>query len=58
MKEKTLTIRLPLNIIILKKFENGNLLLEDLFKIAKNSKNIEMISGKTEFLENIINNYI
>ncbi len=41
-----------------KKFENGNLLLEDLFKIAKNSKNIEKISGKTEFLENIINNYI
>ena len=41
-----------------KKFENGNLSLEDLFKIAKNSKNIEKISGKTEFLENIINNYI
>ena len=41
-----------------KKFENGNLSLEDLFQIAKNSKNIEKISGKTEFLENIINNYI
>ena len=41
-----------------KKFENGNLSLEDLFKIAKNSKNIEKISGKIEFLENIINNYI
>ena len=41
-----------------KKFENGNLSLEDLFKIAKNSKNIEKISGKTEFLENIINNNI
>ena len=41
-----------------KKFENGNLSLEDLFKIAKNSKNIGKISGKTEFLENIINNYI
>ena len=41
-----------------KKFENGNLSLEDLFKIAKNSKNIEKISGKTEFLENIINNYM
>ena len=41
-----------------KKFENGNLSLEDLYKIAKNSKNIEKISGKTEFLENIINNYI
>lgn len=41
-----------------KKFENGNLSLDDLFKIAKNSKNIEKISGKTEFLENIINNYI
>ncbi len=41
-----------------KKFENGNLSLGDLFQIAKNSKNIEKISGKTEFLENIINNYI
>ena len=41
-----------------KKFENGNLSLEDLFQIAMNSKNIEKISGKTEFLENIINNYI
>ncbi len=41
-----------------KKFENGNLSLRDLFQIAKNSKNIEKISGKTEFLENIINNYI
>ena len=41
-----------------KKFENGNLSLEDLFQIAKNSKNIEKISGKTEFLENIIKNYI
>ncbi len=41
-----------------KKFENGNLSIEDLFQIAKNSKNIEKISGKTEFLENIINNYI
>ena len=41
-----------------KKFENGNLSLEDVFKIAKNSKNIEKISGKIEFLENIINNYI
>ena len=41
-----------------KKFENGNLSLEDLFQIAKNSKNIKKISGKTEFLENIINNYI
>ena len=28
-----------------KKFENGNLSLEDLFQIAKNSKNIEKISG-------------
>ena len=41
-----------------KKFENGNFSLEDLFQIAMNSKNIEKISGKTEFLENIINNYI
>jgi xylose isomerase len=39
-------------------FENGNLSLTDLRDIAAKSGVPEVISGKQEFLENLINRYI
>ncbi len=41
-----------------KKFENGELKLEDLYNLAKQNGEPEMISGKQELVEQIINNYI
>ncbi len=41
-----------------KKFENGELKLEDLYNLAKQNGEPEMISGKQEMIEQIINNYI
>ncbi len=41
------------------KFENGNLSLIDLFELASSNKSgILPVSGKQEYLENIINNHI
>ena len=39
-------------------FENGQLSLEDLEKIAKENGGIKQISGQQELFENIINQYI
>ncbi|MDW7693301.1 xylose isomerase [Flammeovirgaceae bacterium SG7u.111] len=41
-----------------KAFENGELTLEDLQKIAQKAGEPELISGKQEYLENIINQFI
>ena len=41
-----------------KAFENGNLSLVELTQLALNSQEPEVISGKQEYLENLINRYI
>ncbi len=41
-----------------KRFENGELTLEDLRNIAANSGEPKLISGKQELFENLINQYI
>ncbi|MGC4022585.1 MAG: xylose isomerase [Cyclobacteriaceae bacterium] len=41
-----------------KQFENGKLSLEDLRKIAHASVEPELISGKQEYFENLINRYV
>jgi xylose isomerase len=41
-----------------KDFENGNLMLQDLYDVAKENGELELQSGKQELFENIINQYI
>ena len=41
-----------------KAFEKGDLILEDLWKIAENANEPAQISGKQEFFENLINQFI
>jgi xylose isomerase len=41
-----------------KKFENGELSLEDLYNLSKSKINFNKTSGKQELIENIIFNYI
>ena len=41
-----------------KDFEDGNSILEDLFKYALNKQEIKLKSGKQELFENIINQFI
>jgi xylose isomerase len=41
-----------------KKFENGKLTLQDLYKIAQENGELTLKSGKQELFENIINQYI
>lgn len=41
-----------------KDFENGKLTLEDLYSIAVNSAEPAQISGKQEYLENLINRFV
>ena len=41
-----------------KKFEDGKLNLDDLYKFAKNNGELTLRSGKQELIENIIFNYI
>ncbi|GIZ08789.1 xylose isomerase [Flavobacterium sp. UMI-01] len=41
-----------------KDFENGKLNLQDLYKIAQENGELELVSGKQELFENIINQYI
>lgn len=41
-----------------KKFEDGKLNLDDLYKFAKNNGELPLRSGKQELIENIIFNYI
>ena len=41
-----------------KKFENGELKLEDLYSLAKANGKLTLKSGKQELIENIIFNYI
>ena len=41
-----------------KKFEDGKLNLEDLYKLAKSNGKLALKSGKQELIENILFNYI
>ena len=41
-----------------KRFENGELKLEDLYSYAKSNGNLKLKSGKQELIENILFNYI
>ena len=41
-----------------KDFENGKLNLEDLYKIAQKNGELKLKSGKQEFLENLLFNYV
>ena len=41
-----------------KKFESGELSLEDLYKISHKNPDLKLISGKQELIENLINQYL
>jgi len=41
-----------------KNFENGKLVLEDLYELAKENGKLKLTSGKQELIENILFNYI
>jgi len=41
-----------------KRFEKGELKLEDLYSYAKSNGNLKLKSGKQELIENILFNYI
>jgi xylose isomerase len=41
-----------------KEFENGNLSMQDLYKIAQENGELTLKSGKQELFENIINQFI
>jgi len=41
-----------------KDFENGKLSLKDLYELARDNGELELQSGKQEFFENIINQYV